>query len=108
LFESFAQDEIKWSTSMANSSGSKKKAMTNPSARFSRPDDVLAAHELSRQEKKSALETWEQDSRQFMTASNEGMPGKAEGLRKDDHHRLGQVQRAKATIRTRSAKKPRG
>jgi hypothetical protein len=91
---------------MAKNSASKQKKVTNPSTHFRHPSDVLADHELSRQEKTSALATWEQDSRQLMTASNEGMPGKAEGLRKDDHHRLGQVQRAKARIGARTAEKP--
>jgi hypothetical protein len=91
---------------MAKNSASKKTKVTNPSTHFSHPSDVLADQELSRQEKASALATWEQDSRQLMTASNEGMPGKSEGLRKDDHHGLGQVQRAKARIGVPKAEKP--
>jgi hypothetical protein len=56
-------------------------------------------------EKKSALETWEQDSRQLMMASNEGMPGKTEGLRREDHSRLGEIRRAKARIGAKAAGK---
>jgi hypothetical protein len=48
--------------------------------------------------KKQALSTWEQDARQMMTASNEGMAGNEEGLDQDDSHRLGEVVRAKAKI----------
>ena len=91
---------------MDKNSSSKNKMVANPSTHFSRPGDILTEDELSREEKTSALETWEQDSRQLMTASNEGMPGKTEGLRKDDHHRLGQVQRAKARIGAKAAEKP--
>jgi hypothetical protein len=90
---------------MAEESSLKNKKVANPSNFFSRPRDVLNDEQLSRAEKRSALETWEQDSRQLMTASNEGMPGKTEGLRKDDHHRLGQVQRAKARIGAKAAEK---
>jgi hypothetical protein len=86
---------------------SKHKKMANPATHFSRPQDILSDHDLSREEKKSALEIWEQDSRQLMTASNEGMPGKDEGLRKEDHSRLGEVQRAKARIGAKAAEKSR-
>jgi len=85
----------------------KHEKMTNPSTQFSCPHDVLSDDDLSREEKKSALENWEQDSRQLMTASNEGMPGKTEGLRKEDHSRLGEVQRAKARLGAKAADKKR-
>jgi hypothetical protein len=91
---------------MAKHSGSNKEKVTSPATHFNRPEDVLTDHELSPTEKISALATWEQDSRQLMTASNEGMPGKSEGLRKDDHHQLGQVERAKARIGASPAEKP--
>jgi hypothetical protein len=91
---------------VAQNSPSKQKKVANPSTHRGNPCDVLADRELSRQEKTSALATCEQDSRQLMTASNESMPGKAEGLRKDDHHQLGQVQRAKAMIAGPTAEKP--
>jgi hypothetical protein len=53
---------------------------------------------LSQDEIRKALNTWEQDARQLMTASNEGMPGPEEGLDPDDHHQMGQVVRAKEQI----------
>jgi hypothetical protein len=31
----------------------------------------------------------------MVTASNEGMPGPDEGIDKNDHHQLGQIERAK-------------
>jgi hypothetical protein len=62
--------------------------------------------ELSHHEKKEALSTWEQDARQLMTASNEGMPGSEEGLESQDHHRLGEVVRAKDKIGENPNHKP--
>jgi hypothetical protein len=50
------------------------------------------------EEKKKALGTSEQDTRQVLTASNEGMPGSEEGAQPGHHHRLGDVVRAKDTM----------
>jgi hypothetical protein len=36
-------------------------------------------------EKQKALNTWEQDARQLLTASSEGMTGGEEGTQPDDH-----------------------
>jgi hypothetical protein len=41
-----------------------------------------------------------------MTASNEGMPGPLEGLDPDDHHRMGEVVRAKEAIGEKPKHKP--
>ena len=70
----------------------------NPATAFEKPSDLVADSKLSRDEKKKALNTWEQDARQLMTASNEGMPGPEEGLDPDDHHRMEEVVRAKETL----------
>jgi hypothetical protein len=78
----------------------------NPATAFARPVDVVNDPKLSKGEKVEALDTWEQDARQLMTASNEGMPGPAEGLDSDDHHQMGQVVRAKETIGARPNHKP--
>jgi hypothetical protein len=91
---------------MGKNSSLKNEKVANPSTQFSRPRDVLVDQDLSSEEKRDALETWEQDSRQLMTASNEGMPGKNEGQLPEDHHRLGQVQRAKARIGVKPTEKP--
>jgi hypothetical protein len=48
------------------------------------------------------LNTWEQDARQMMTASNEGMEGDEEGL----DERLGEVVRAKEKIGAKPKHKP--
>jgi hypothetical protein len=69
-----------------------------PENHFEAPTDVVKDRNLSHEDKKNALNTWEQDARQLLTASNEGMPGRVEGLEKEDDHRLGEVIRAKGKI----------
>lgn len=78
----------------------------HPQAHYHTPDELLRDDTLSAEEKKKALNVWEQDARQMMTASNEGMAGSAEGATKDDHHRLGQVARAKQELGEPPAHKP--
>ena len=77
-----------------------------PETHFRSPTDVVKDSELSREDKKDALNTWEQDARQLLTASNEGMPGSEEGLDKKDNHRLGEVIRAKRKIGLLPKQKP--
>ena len=76
----------------------------NPATHFNKPKDVIHDKTLSPGEKKKALNTWEQDSRQLLTASNEGMPGSEEALQLDD--RLGEVIRAKHAIGEKPLHKP--
>ena len=78
----------------------------NPATHFDKPQDVVQDKTLSTEEKKKALDTWEQDARQLLTASNEGMPGSAEGVQPDDHHRLSEVVRAKDTMGEKPKHKP--
>ena len=51
-----------------------------PETHLQSPTDVVKDSKLSHEDKKDALNTWEQDARQLLTASNEGMPGSEEGL----------------------------
>ena len=51
-----------------------------PAEHFEKPKDVAKDQDLTPREKVDALDTWEQDARQLLTASNEGMPGAEEGL----------------------------
>ena len=78
----------------------------NPATHFDKPQDVVQDKTLSTEEKKKALSTWEQDARQLLTASNEGMPGSEEGAQPDDHHRLGEVVRAKDAMGEKPKPKP--
>jgi hypothetical protein len=84
----------------------KNEKVESPATTYDKPHDIVKDKELSHHEKKEALNTWEQDARQLMTASNEGMPGPEEGLGSEDHHRLGEVVRAKDKIGENPNHKP--
>ena len=91
---------------MKQKTPAKDRKVENPSSTFDKPIDVVKAPELSLDEKKKALNTWEQDARQLLTASNEGMPGPEEGLEKEDTHKFGEVVRAKDAIGQKPKRKP--
>jgi hypothetical protein len=57
-----------------------KDKVENPKPQFDKPKEIPQDKALSQQEKKKALNTWEQDERQLLTASNKGMSGSDEGL----------------------------
>jgi hypothetical protein len=78
----------------------------NPETHYDKPADIAADKNLSHDEISKALNNWEQDARQLLTASNEGMAGRAEGVEPRDHNRLGEVVRAKAEIGERPKQKP--
>lgn len=78
----------------------------HPQAHYPSPHELLRDDTLSAEEKRKALNIWEQDARQMLTASGEGMPGREEGASKDDHHRLGQVERAKDELGEQPVHKP--
>jgi hypothetical protein len=58
----------------------KKAKLEKPANYYKSPDDITKDADLSPDEKRQALNTWEQDARQMLTASNEGMEGDEEGL----------------------------
>src|SRR6266581_2424698 len=80
---------------------SKMEKIQHPQTHYETPDALTKDPELSPEEKKRALDVWEQDARQMLTASNEGMPGSEEGVSNSDHSQLGQVERAKNKLRDR-------
>ena len=47
----------------------------NPETHYDKPADIAADKNLSPGEKAKALSNWEQDARQLLTASNEGVAG---------------------------------
>ncbi|SDR64345.1 hypothetical protein SAMN05519103_09698 [Rhizobiales bacterium GAS113] len=77
-----------------------------PQAHYAKASDIAADESLSPDEKKKALDTWDQDARQLLTASNEGMPGRDEGISPEDAPKLGEVIRAKADIGEKPKPKP--
>ena len=83
-----------------------KNKIVNPEAHFDKPKDVVQDDSLSHKEKKTALNTWEQNERQLLTASNEGMPGSNEGEHKEEANLLGEVVRAKDQIGEKPKNKP--
>ena len=91
---------------MADTPAGKPDKVESPASRFENPSDVCTDAKMFPEEKKKALETWEQDARQLLTASNEGMAGAEEGVNPDDHHRLGEVVRAKVKIGEPARHKP--
>jgi hypothetical protein len=91
---------------MADHSKSSDKKVEKPATTFETPSDVVKNKDLGHEEKKQALNTWEQDARQLMTASNEGMTASDEGVTKDDPNQFGQVVRAKHKIGEKPKHKP--
>ncbi len=79
--------------------------LENPASHFEKPSEVANDKRLSHGEKEEALNTWEQDARQLLTASNEGMTASDEGNTRDGVH-LDDVVRAKETIAERSKNNP--
>jgi hypothetical protein len=84
---------------------SKDKRIENPQDSFENPSDIVKDRQLSPKEKRDALDTWEQDAHQLLTASNEGMPGSEEGIEPKDNPRLGEVVRAKHKIGVKPQRK---
>ena len=80
---------------MPRAASSKTDKIEHPQAHYATPDALIDDRDLSREEKLDALKIWEQDARQMLTASNEGMPGSDEGTDAGDHPMLGQVERAR-------------
>ena len=78
----------------------------HPATFYASPDDIVNDNNLSAEEKKEALNSWEQDARQKLTASNEGMAASKEGIDPGNHSRLGEIQRAKDKIREKPKHKP--
>jgi hypothetical protein len=49
------------------------KALTNPSAIFRTPQEVVESNDLSREQKIDVLRRWEYDARELQVADEEGM-----------------------------------
>ena len=84
----------------------RKDKVEHPAENYAKPADVVRDEELSLEEKKKALDIWEQDARQLVTASNEGMEGEAAGPDRDENHKLDQVLNAKEQVGAQPKPKP--
>jgi hypothetical protein len=62
-------------TVITNESGKLREAKQNPSAMFGEPQEVLAANDLSKDEKRAILEQWKVDAMQLQQAADENMTG---------------------------------
>jgi|1185.fasta_scaffold83799_2 hypothetical protein len=71
----------------------KGKKIEQPENHYESPTEVAKDGTLTNDEKKRALNTWEQDARQLLIASDEGMP-----TAKGQDHRMEEVQRAKEDV----------
>jgi len=80
---------------MPSAAQSKADKVEHPQSHYATPDKLIEDRTLSLDEKIKALKIWEQDARQMLTASGEGMPGSDEGIDPGSHHMLGQVKRAR-------------
>jgi hypothetical protein len=50
-----------------------KKALSDPSAIFTKPQEVVETNDLSREQKIEILRRWEYDARELQVADEEGM-----------------------------------
>jgi len=91
---------------MVDATKLKMDKIEHPATFYTSPDDVVKDNDLSAEEKKTALSSWEQDARQKLTASNEGMAASKEGIDSSNHSRLGEIQRAKDKIGEKPEHKP--
>ena len=69
-----------------------------PETHYLSPNDIVKDYTLSHEEKTSALSTWEQDARQLLTASNEGMRCSENGIDNGHRHKLAEIVSAKTKI----------
>jgi len=83
---------------MPSAALSKADKIEHPQSHYATPDELIDDRALSLDEKIKALKIWEQDARQMLTASGEGMPGSEERIDPSDHNMLGQVERARAKL----------
>jgi len=91
---------------MIDRAPSKARRIERPAETYAKPVDVVRDQDLSLDEKKQALDTWEQDARQLVTASNEGMAAEDEGSSKDENHKLDEVVDAKRRVGEEPLRKP--
>ena len=80
---------------MPSAAPSKADKIEHPQSHYATPDELIEDSALSLDDKIKALKIWEQDARQMLTTSGEGMPGSEEGINPSDHSMLGQVERAR-------------
>jgi hypothetical protein len=84
----------------------KDEKIENPASTFDRPGQIIKDRTLSEPEKQAALDNWEQDDRELMTASDEGMREIDASRVQGGDHRLEEVMRAKLRLAGDATEKP--
>jgi len=79
---------------MPSAAPSEADKIEHPQSLYAKPDELIEDCAFPRRQN-NALKIWEQDARQMLTTSGEGMPGSEEGINPSDHSMLGQVERAR-------------
>jgi hypothetical protein len=79
-------------------SACKDEKIENPASTFDKPSQIIKDRTLSEHEKQTALDRWEQDDRDLMTASDEGMREIDASRVQGGDHQLDDVMRAKLRL----------
>jgi hypothetical protein len=90
---------------MSRKTEKKHQKIHNPQAEFDKPTDVVKDPDLSKTDKKKALENLEQDAHQLMTASNEGMAPEKDSVARHEP-KLDEVVKAQHRIGGKPRNKP--
>ena len=90
---------------MSRKTEEKHQKIHNPQAEFDKPTDVVKDPDLSKLDKKKALENLEQDAHQLMTASNEGMAPENDYV-SGDEPKLDEVVNAQRRVGEKPQNKP--
>jgi hypothetical protein len=73
--------------------------LENPASHFDSPSQILTANRLSDEQKKQALDAWEEDARRLSVATEEGMSG-------GESSRMDEVSEAKVELGIKDERKP--
>jgi hypothetical protein len=79
------------------------KAIADPSRMFPNPMDVLAAKDLSREEKIKVLQSWEHDAKRLLESADENMTDE----RGRERNQLPEIQKALRVLGHETAHQPR-
>ena len=83
----------------------KAQKIHNPQSEFDKPSDVVKDPELTRTDKKEALENLAQDAHQLLTASNEGMAPERDRVTENEP-KLDEVVKAQQRLGEKPQNKP--
>jgi hypothetical protein len=76
-----------------------KEALASPASHFDSPSQITSTKSLTDEQKKKALDVWEEDARRLSVATEEGMSG-------GEPSRMDEVAEAKAELGIKDDRKP--